>query len=75
MADSVAEKALRLLHISVADITGNESQVAVALSAALNTGSGIDMIFAQQRFDNLDLYTRKRIKGRAIHEAQTFLVH
>ena len=75
MTDSVAEQALRLLHISVADITGNESQVAVALSAALHTGSGIDMIFAQQRFDNLDLFTRKRIKGRAIHEAHTFSVH
>ena len=75
MTVSVAEQALRLLQISVADITGNESQVAVALSAALHTGSAIDLIFAQQRFDSLDIFTRTRIKGRAIHEAQTFSVH
>tara|TARA_R110002012_G_scaffold126792_1_gene278857 strand:- start:484 stop:711 length:228 start_codon:yes stop_codon:yes gene_type:complete len=75
MTGSVAEKALRLLQISVADIDGRESQVAAALSAALNSGSALDLIFAQQRFDTLDSYTRKRIKGRAINEAQTFSVH
>lgn len=75
MTVSVAEKALRLLQISVADISGRESQVAAALSAALTSGSAIDLIFAQQRFDNLDPYTRKRINGRAINEAQTFSVH
>ncbi|WP_193185725.1 hypothetical protein [Nisaea sediminum] len=75
MTDSVAEQALRLLQISVADIEGRESQVALALSTAVHTGNVIDRIFARQRFDSLDLYTRKRIKGRAIQEAQTFSVH
>ncbi|WP_193172153.1 MULTISPECIES: hypothetical protein [Nisaea] len=75
MTVSVAEKALRLLQISVADVTGRESHVADALSAALNSGRAIDLIFAQQRFDSLDPYTRKRIKGRAINEAHTFSVH
>ncbi|MEQ8335099.1 hypothetical protein [Nisaea sp.] len=75
MTGSVAEKALRLLQISVADIDGRDSQVAAALSAALNSGSALDLIFAQQRFDTLDLYKRKRIKGHAINEAQTFSVH
>ncbi|MEO9900318.1 hypothetical protein [Nisaea sp.] len=75
MTVSVAEKALRLLQISVADIAGRENHVADALNAALNSGRAIDLIFAQQRFDNLDLHTRKRIKGHAINEAHTFSVH
>lgn len=75
MTESVAEKALKLLQISVADIAGNESQVAVALSAALHSGRAIDLIFAQQRFDRLDPFTRNKIKGRAVNQAQTFSVH
>jgi len=75
MTDSVAEKALRLLQISVADIEGRESQVALALSTAIHTGNPIDRIFARQRFGTLDLHTGKKFQGRAIQDAQTFSVH
>ena len=69
MTRMVTDKALALLTQSVADIVGDETRIATALSRAIHTGSSMDLIMAQASFDDLDTTVRRQIQGYAMRLA------
>ncbi|WP_229836271.1 hypothetical protein [Thalassobaculum fulvum] len=66
MTRMVTDKALALLTQSVADIVGDETKIATALSRAIHSGSPMDMLMAQASFDDLDSTVRRQIQGYAL---------
>ena len=74
MTRMVTDKALALLTQSVADIVGDETKIATALSRAIHTGSPMDMLMAKASFDDLDAGVRRQIQGHAMQLAHT-VVH
>lgn len=66
MTRTVTDKALALLTQSVADVVGDETKIATALSRAIHSGSPMDLLIARASFDDLDSTLRHRIKGHAL---------
>ncbi|MEQ8586344.1 MAG: hypothetical protein RLO01_07650 [Thalassobaculaceae bacterium] len=71
MTRMVTDKAFALLSQSVADIVGNETKIATALTRAINSGSSVDLMMAQASFEDLDTATRRQIHGHAMRLADT----
>lgn len=69
MTRMVTDKALALLTQSVADIIGDETKIATALSRAIHSGSPMDLIMARASFDDLDATVRRQIQGHAMRLA------
>lgn len=69
MTRMVTDKALALLTQSVADIVGDETKIATALSRAIHSGSPMDLIMARASFDDLDASVRRQIQGYAMRLA------
>jgi len=69
MTRTVTDKALALLTQSVADIVGDETKIATALSRAIHSGSPMDLIMARASFDDLDTTVRRQIQGHALRLA------
>lgn len=69
MTRMVTDKALALLTQSVADIVGDETKIATALSRAIHSGSPMDLIMARASFDDLDATIRRQIQGHALRLA------
>ena len=75
MSEMVAKTALRLLQISVADIGRREDDPPDTFNAACRSERAIYSNSVRQHCDSLAPYTRKRLKGRVLNEAQTFWLH
>lgn len=71
MTRMVTDKALALLTQSVADVVGDETKIATALSRAIKTGKPMDMLMAQASFDDLDVAVRRQVQGYAMRLAGT----
>ena len=69
MTRMVTDKALALLTQSVADIVGDETKIATALSRAIHSGSPMDLLMARASFDDLDASVRRQIQGYAMRLA------
>lgn len=69
MTRMVTDKALALLTQSVADIVGDETTIAAALTRAIRSGNPMDLIMAQASFDDLDTTVRRQIQGHAMRLA------
>ena len=69
MTRIVTDKALALLTQSVADVVGDETKIATALSRAIRSGSLMDLLMAQASFYDLDATVRRQIQGHAIRLA------
>jgi hypothetical protein len=65
----VTDKALALLTQSVADVIGDETRIATALTRAIHSGSPMDMLMAQASFEDLDSAIRRQIQGYALRLA------
>lgn len=66
MTRMVTDKALALLTQSVADVVGDETRIATALTRAIQSGSPMDILMAQASFDDLDASLRRQIQGHAL---------
>jgi len=75
MTRMVTDRAFALLTQSVADIVGNETKIATALTRAVNSGSPLDLMMAQASFDDLDGQIRRRIHGHAVGLASGNTLH
>lgn len=71
MTRMVTNKAFALLTQSVADIVGDEAQIATSLMQAIHSGSQSHMQMARAAFDDLDVVTRRQIHGHALRLANT----
>ena len=75
MTRMVTDRAYALLKQSVADIVGDETKIAAALSRAVTSGSPLDLMMAQASFDDLDGQVRRRVMEHAVHLAQGATLH